>query len=146
MSAMLLESSVHCPQQEKMTGSLELVSFADVAVDFSLEEWQDLDIAQRTLYRNVMLETYSNLVSFVPCVPKPELILKLEPGAELWTEDASDKNFTDVQEMEDMTKMFQEGPDKCLCDVAVKNSNTVEETERLVQHMSQSCLGVMGTL
>jgi KRAB domain-containing zinc finger protein len=40
----------------------ELVSFEDVAVDFIWEEWWDLDNAQRTLYREVILETYSSLV------------------------------------------------------------------------------------
>jgi KRAB domain-containing zinc finger protein len=41
----------------------ESVLFEDVAVDFTWEEWQDLDDAQRTLYSEVMLETYSSLVS-----------------------------------------------------------------------------------
>lgn len=39
------------------------VSFEDVAVDFTWEEWQDLDNVQKTLYRDVMLETYNSLMS-----------------------------------------------------------------------------------
>ncbi|XP_052610287.1 zinc finger protein OBI1-like isoform X5 [Peromyscus californicus insignis] len=62
-----------------------LVSFEDVAVDFTWQEWQELDAAQRTLYRDVMLENYSSLVSLGHCVTKPELIFRLEHGFGPWS-------------------------------------------------------------
>ncbi|CAD7692806.1 unnamed protein product [Nyctereutes procyonoides] len=62
-----------------------LVSFKDVAVTFTGEEWRHLDLAQRTLYREVMLETCGLLVSLGHPVPKPELIYLLEHGQELWS-------------------------------------------------------------
>uniref|UniRef100_A0A4X1T100 KRAB domain-containing protein n=1 Tax=Sus scrofa TaxID=9823 RepID=A0A4X1T100_PIG len=41
----------------------ELVSFEDVAVNFTWEEWWDLDDAPRALYGDVMLDISSSLVS-----------------------------------------------------------------------------------
>ncbi|XP_052617632.1 carcinoembryonic antigen-related cell adhesion molecule 18 isoform X6 [Peromyscus californicus insignis] len=40
-----------------------LVSFDDVTVNFSQEEWQQLNSAQRCLYQDVMLEIYSYLLA-----------------------------------------------------------------------------------
>ncbi|XP_012590130.1 PREDICTED: neurotrophin receptor-interacting factor homolog [Condylura cristata] len=66
-------------------GFQEPVIFDDVTLGFSPEEWGLLDLEKRSLYREVMLENYRNLVAVEHQLSKPDVVSQLEEAEELWS-------------------------------------------------------------
>ncbi|XP_074055943.1 zinc finger protein 90-like isoform X3 [Macrotis lagotis] len=62
----------------------ESVTFKDVAVNFTQEEWMHLNSSQKEFYRDVMLETYGNLVCLGLAFSKPYVIYQLERREAPW--------------------------------------------------------------
>uniref|UniRef100_A0A8D2KA62 Uncharacterized protein n=1 Tax=Theropithecus gelada TaxID=9565 RepID=A0A8D2KA62_THEGE len=98
-----------------MNKSQEQVSFKDVCVDFTQQEWHLLDPAQKMLSRDVILETCSNLVSARCCITKPEVIFKIEQGCH------PERNW----KVDDLSERGQENRDKYFWELVFTKDKTV---------------------
>uniref|UniRef100_M3Z128 KRAB domain-containing protein n=1 Tax=Mustela putorius furo TaxID=9669 RepID=M3Z128_MUSPF len=101
------------------------LTFRDVAIEFSEEEWRCLTHTQRQLYRDMMLENYRHLLFLGLIVSKPDLVSFLEQKKDPW----------DVKRKK--TVVFDPGRWEWMKQMTEVKSNFMEALSRTYEIVSQ---------
>ncbi|KAM4663297.1 uncharacterized protein O3C94_011531 [Discoglossus pictus] len=97
------------------------ITFDEVAVYFSEEEWMYLDDGQKELYKDVMMENYQNFCSLGYLSEKPNIISSIEKGAEMCVKNHQEKGCTAVK---DLTG------DNCFKEKGKENNDSLNKEEK----------------